>query len=80
MKDPTKRLGHGGGKEIMNHPWFQKINFKSLVEKKIKAPFVPKLGSKTDTNNFSTEFTSCKVDSYEDSPIDKAIEDKFKDF
>jgi hypothetical protein len=48
----------------MQHPWFEKINFKSLLEKKIKAPFIPKLGSKTDTDNFSKEFTNCKIDSY----------------
>lgn len=64
----------------MSHPWFEKMNFKLLLEKKLKAPFVPKLGSKTDTNNFNIEFTSCKVDSYEESPIDKDIEDKFRDF
>lgn len=49
----------------MSHPWFEKMNFKLLVEKKLKAPFVPKLGSKTDITNFSTEFTNCKVDSLE---------------
>lgn len=54
MKNPKKRLGHNGGKQIMNHPWFSKINFKLLLQKKIKAPFVPKLGSKTDTSSFST--------------------------
>lgn len=46
----------------------------------MKAPFVPKLGSKTDTNNFNVEFTSCKVDSYEESPVDKNMEDKFRGF
>jgi hypothetical protein len=38
----------------MNHPWFSKIDFKLLLEKKLKAPFVPTIGSKTDTRNFST--------------------------
>ena len=56
------------------------MNFKALLEKKVKAPFTPKLGSKTDTGNFNVEFTSCKLDSYEDSPEDKNIVDRFKDF
>lgn len=64
----------------MQHPWFEKINFKALTEKKIKAPFTPKIGSKTDTNNFNVEFTSCKVESVENSPEDGNIEDKFKNF
>lgn len=49
----------------MSHPWFSKLNFKQLQEKKLKAPFVPKLGSKIDTGNFNTEFTNSKVDSVE---------------
>lgn len=50
------------------------------MDKKIKAPFVPKLGSKTDTGNFNTEFTSSKMDSVEESPVDANLEDKFKGF
>lgn len=57
----------------MSHPWFANLNFKLLLEKKLKAPFIPKLTSKTDTKNFSKEFTTCKIDSLEESPIDKAI-------
>lgn len=56
------------------------MNFKALLEKKVKAPFIPKLGSKTDTGNFNVEFTNCELNSHEDSPEDKDIVDKFKDF
>ncbi len=49
----------------MSHPWFANLNFKMLLEKKLKAPFIPKLTSKTDTKNFSKEFTTCKIDSLE---------------
>ena len=45
----------------------------------MKAPFAPVLKSKEDTDNFDVEFTSCPVDSYEESPgiVDK---EKFKGF
>lgn len=33
------------------------MNWKMLLEKKIKAPYVPELDSKTDTNHFSADFT-----------------------
>ena len=49
------------------------------MQRKIKAPFVPVLKSKDDTDNFDVEFTTCPVESYEESPgiIDK---EKFKGF
>lgn len=35
-KEPTERLGDKGGpKEIMEHPWFAKINFEDLINKKV---------------------------------------------
>ena len=35
-KEPTERLGDKGGpKEIMEHPWFEKINFDELINKKV---------------------------------------------
>lgn len=51
-----------------------------MFNKKIKAPFVPKLSSDIDITNFDVEFTSCSVESLGDkSPQDEA-NDKFKDF
>lgn len=60
-KDPAKRLGHRSAKDIKDHPWFDKLNWESIQNKKIKAPFVPKLNSDIDTTNFDTEFTSCSI-------------------
>ena len=44
----------GGMKDIIDHPWFTKANFdwKSLLEKKIQAPYVPKMKSTFDTSHF----------------------------
>jgi hypothetical protein len=43
IKDPEKRLGSGadGFNNIMNHPWFGELNWEALVQKKIKAPYIP---------------------------------------
>lgn len=57
-KLPGQRLGHkDGAQEIKSHPWFKDFNFKDLEEKKVKAPFIPKLLDKHDVQNFDTEFT-----------------------
>lgn len=35
--NPEKRLGYNGIEEIMNHPWFQEINWEDLYNKKVKS-------------------------------------------
>lgn len=52
QKDPTKRLGHNSAKEVMEHPWFQRLNWDSLLTHKIRAPFIPRLNSDIDITNF----------------------------
>lgn len=66
QKEPNRRLGHHGAKEVKEHPWFGELNWDSLLSRKIKAPFTPKLSSDIDTRNFDTEFTSCSVESIGD--------------
>lgn len=60
VKDPRKRLGGGNGdaQELKSHPFFKDINWKLLAEKRIPAPFVPKISSELDVSNFADEFTS----------------------
>ena len=41
-KNPYERMGNQGGiKEILSHPWFEKINIKDMLEKKIQPPIKP---------------------------------------
>jgi serine/threonine protein kinase len=42
-KNPLQRLGSGpfGAKEIMDHPWFQEINWEKLYKKEVIPPFKP---------------------------------------
>lgn len=60
VKDPRKRLGGGLGDatELKSHPFFKDINWKLLSEKKVAAPFVPKIANELDVSNFADEFTS----------------------
>ena len=60
IKDPEQRLGSGpnGLKDIQSHPFFASINWESILAKKIKPPFTPKLRSETDTKYIDPEFTS----------------------
>ena len=67
IKDPEKRLGSGpnGLNDIKAQPFFASINWQSILEKKIKPPFTPKLRSETDTRYIDPEFTSiAATDSY----------------
>lgn len=40
-RDPKKRLGRTGPEEIMQHQWFDDMDFNRLIAKKIKAPYIP---------------------------------------
>lgn len=56
-KKPADRLGSKGAAEIKAHPWLSKINWKLLSEKKVEAPFKPKITGDYDVDNFDSEFT-----------------------
>ncbi|XP_017770517.1 PREDICTED: ribosomal protein S6 kinase alpha-5-like [Nicrophorus vespilloides] len=59
VKDPKKRLGGGeeDAKELKEHAFFRKIDWKALSRKEIPAPFVPVIRTELDVSNFSEEFT-----------------------
>ncbi|XAO24319.1 hypothetical protein I312_103117 [Cryptococcus bacillisporus CA1280] len=52
--DRSKRLGNlrGGAKDVMGHPWFAGVDWKSLERKEIGAPIVPRVASMGDSQNF----------------------------
>lgn len=54
QRDPITRLGNlrGGPEEIKMQRWFKDIDFDALLAKQIKAPWVPRISSVTDTSNF----------------------------
>ena len=61
IKKPEKRLGYKNINEIKNHPWFKKVDWVSLYNKKTVAPFIPP----QNTNNFDPKFN----DKYEENKI-----------
>ncbi|XP_021945279.1 ribosomal protein S6 kinase alpha-5 isoform X3 [Folsomia candida] len=59
IKEPRQRLGGGptDATEVKSHAFFKGINWVDMADKKIKAPFVPKIQNELDTSNFAEEFT-----------------------
>ncbi|OUM56164.1 hypothetical protein PIROE2DRAFT_33466, partial [Piromyces sp. E2] len=58
-RDSDKRLGcsNEGGKEIQNHPFFEKIDFTKLYHLEIKPPYKPNVEDSFDIQYFDTQFT-----------------------
>lgn len=85
-KDPALRLGSKSGlNEFKNHPFFKTINFETLMQKGIKAPFIPQVENKFDVGNFDNTFTEenpraeTMIDTKKTEMINK-YQDKFKEF
>ena len=56
-KDPHKRLGTFEEEEIFNHPFFEGIEWKKLLNKEIPMVWKPNLKDKDDVSNFYDQFT-----------------------
>jgi serine/threonine protein kinase len=52
QKDPKKRLcsGPNGSSEIRDHPFFKDVNWKNLMLKKEKSPYIPKINQQNIDN------------------------------
>eukprot|EP01016_Furgasonia_blochmanni_P007664 TRINITY_DN1306_c0_g4_i1.p1 TRINITY_DN1306_c0_g4~~TRINITY_DN1306_c0_g4_i1.p1 ORF type:complete len:297 (+),score=57.83 TRINITY_DN1306_c0_g4_i1:183-1073(+) len=78
-KDPERRLGGGedDARPIKTHSWFASIDWDAILQKKLRAPFVPVLKSELDVSNFDAEFTEIPLDSFNESTFDSL---KIKNF
>jgi hypothetical protein len=63
-KNSKKRLGAKGATDIKKHPWFEGTSWQLVLNKTLKAPFIPVVSSNTDISNFDVEFTSTQVESF----------------
>jgi len=59
-KDCRKRLGGGSrdALDVMEHAFFQGINWDDVYNRKLRPPFKPEIKSEADTANFDPEFTT----------------------
>lgn len=61
-RNPKHRLGSiEDARELRRHPFFEDIDWDSLMAKKIPPPFKPHVTSETDTSNFDPEFTQAST-------------------
>ena len=54
VRNQATRLGNlsRGHLDIMEHAWFQSINFATLTHKEMKAPWIPEVHDPFDVSNF----------------------------
>jgi len=54
VSNPVQRLGSlkRGPRDVLGHAFYKPTDFPQLLRKEIKAPYVPKISSPTDTSNF----------------------------
>ena len=58
QQGPLDRLGTGGAKEVKDHPFFESVDWDSLLRQ--KAEFIPQLENEEDTSYFESAFvTEC---------------------
>jgi serine/threonine protein kinase len=85
-RNPQTRLGSKDGlKEFKNHPFFSKIDFDKVIQKKLIPTFKPEVSGNIDVRNFDEEFTGEAVEQQSvipDSNLDmiRKNKDRFKDF
>ena len=81
VKDPNDRLGSGpkGAEEIKSHSFFKSIDWKIILNRKIKPPFLPKVNSEYDTPYIDEFNNMTPVDSLNGGDVSDNAED-YKEF
>lgn len=74
-KDPRERFGKNIS-DILTHPYFKGTDWDLLLQKKIKAPWKPKLSSALDVGYVDTEFTNLDVTNEVCSPTERTTRSK----
>ena len=73
MKDllhpkPSERLGNltGGARDVKRHPYFVNYDFQALLQKQVKAPWIPPIEDSYDGSNFRKQNTAFELEIDED--------------
>jgi len=82
QRKPANRMGLRGAQEVKDHVWLKNYPWKDLYDKRINAPFVPKLG-----DNFDAHYTQKEDklgqntrENYENLIRRNTIQEYFKNF
>jgi len=78
-KDPVMRLGSlkGGEDDVVDHKWFDDLDYDALRAQKLDAPWIPKVSDACDASHFD-DYSELQDKSTEEYPdLDEVDEDKF---
>lgn len=72
QRKPSVRLGSGfeDAAEVKKHCFFRNTNWDDVINKRLKAPFEPKLSSELDVSLFDKTFTGSSL---ADSPMEYTL-------
>ena len=60
LSKASERIGSGESSDVLKHEYFDGISTKELLGKRIKAPYVPRFSTASDTSHFSVD-KKCKT-------------------
>jgi hypothetical protein len=75
------RLGCGrtGMRDVKMHPWFDGLDWRMLLERRVRAPLTPEIYHSLDTHNFDEyDEGESNIDEF-DQPLD-ALDELFKNY
>jgi CRP-like cAMP-binding protein len=77
----ASRLGNlsRGYLDVKEHPWFNTLDFKKLTDKKLKAPWIPKISNPLDARNFD-DFSRMEKEKNHGRPLSPEEQKQFTGF
>jgi hypothetical protein len=64
---------------VKEHPWFNTLDFKKLTDKKLKAPWIPKISNPLDARNFD-DFSRMEKEKNHGRPLSPEEQKQFTGF
>lgn len=81
VRKQSARLGNlsRGHRDVKDHPWFNKFDFKRLVKKELEGPWIPEIKDPFDSSNFG-DYRDSERDDVRHRHLSKEEQDEFRDF